>query len=223
MSVAAYDSYADWYEDYVTAGTGGDYHRRLGHLLAELLGAGTGTCLEVCCGTGIHAATLRDLGWTPVGIDLSGGQLRHAAARLPVARADAAELPVRAGSVPAVLVALSHTDVDDYPAVLREVARVLAPGGRLVHLGIHPCFTGAFADRSDPRRLVLSGGYHDTHRRYDAWSPHGVRARVGATHLPLAALLTAVLDAGLTLTAARETGPDGAYPDLLALTAHKPT
>jgi hypothetical protein len=117
MSVAAYDSYADWYEDYVTAGTGGDYHRRLGHLLAELLGTGTGTCLEVCCGTGIHTAALRDLGWTPV----------------------------------------------------------------------------------------------------------GVRARVGATHLPLAALLTAVLDAGLTLTAARETGPDGAYPDLLALTAHKPT
>jgi SAM-dependent methyltransferase len=139
-----------------------------------------------------------------------------------VARADATALPVRDASVPAALIATAHTDVDDYPAVLREVARVLAPGGQFLHIGVHPCFVGAFADRSDPRRPVLSDGYHDRHRRFDAWSPHGVRARVGATHLPLAALLTAFLDAGLTVTGVREAGPDGAYPDLLAVAARRP-
>ncbi|GAB3079784.1 hypothetical protein GCM10027186_42530 [Micromonospora schwarzwaldensis] len=39
-------------------------------------------------------------------------------------------------------------------AALTEAARVLPPGGRLVHVGVHPCFVGAFADRSEPERVV---------------------------------------------------------------------
>src|SRR5206468_7694060 len=97
-------------------------------------------------------------GGTPVGVDLSLRQLRHAAARLPVAAGDAARLPVADASVPAAVCLLAHTDVPDYPAVVREVARVLAPGGRFVHIGVHPCFAGAFADRSDPARIVVDSG-----------------------------------------------------------------
>ena len=31
-----------------------------------------------------------------------------------------------------------HTDVEDFGAVMREVARCLCSGGRLVYLGVHP-------------------------------------------------------------------------------------
>ncbi|MFL6125350.1 hypothetical protein [Actinophytocola sp.] len=41
-----------------------------------------------------------------------------------------------------------------YPAVLREVARVLRSGGVFVHVGVHPCFRGGFADHSDPDAVV---------------------------------------------------------------------
>ncbi|WP_405430575.1 hypothetical protein [Micromonospora sp. NBC_00617] len=44
-----------------------------------------------------------DLGWTPVGVDLSGGQLRHARGRLPVARGDASTLPIADTSLPAAM------------------------------------------------------------------------------------------------------------------------
>ncbi|MEE3917834.1 class I SAM-dependent methyltransferase [Micromonospora sp. BRA006-A] len=71
-----------------------------------------------------------------MGVDLSGGQLRHARARLPVARADATALPLSTGAVPAVACVLAHTDMPDYPAAVAEAARVLAPGGRLAHVGV---------------------------------------------------------------------------------------
>ncbi|MCX4388412.1 methyltransferase domain-containing protein [Micromonospora peucetia] len=220
MTVAAYDAYADWYEAFATD-TSNDYMTQVRSRLRDLLGAGSGRCLDLCCGTGLQAAELRALGWHPVGVDLSAGQLRHARPRLPVARADAAALPVADASVPAVACVLAHTDVPDYPAVIAEAARVLAPGGRFVHVGVHPCFTGAFADRSDRERIVIDGGYAERERSFRAWSPHGVRVRVGAWHVPLADLLNAVTDAGLTLVRTAEAGL-GPVPDLFAFLAIRP-
>ncbi|MCX5420989.1 class I SAM-dependent methyltransferase [Streptomyces sp. NBC_00078] len=205
---AAYDEHADWYNDHMSADGRGDYVRTVHVALGDLLGPGGGRCLDVCCGTGAHASRLRQLGWARVGVDLSGGQLRHAARRLPVALADATALPLADASVPAAVCVLASTDVPDYAAVLREIARVLEPGGRFVHLGVHPCFVGAFADRSDPPRVIVDPRYTDRSRRFDGWSSKGVRARVGAWHLPLAALLNAAATAGLRLTRTVETGPD---------------
>ncbi|MFE9689925.1 class I SAM-dependent methyltransferase [Micromonospora sp. NPDC005806] len=221
MTTAGYDAIADWYEEYASD-TSADYMDRVRRQLADLLGTGPGRCLDLCCGTGVHAAALRRLGWDPVGVDLSGGQLRYARTRLPVARGDATRLPVADASVPAVTCVLGHTDLPDYPAVIREAARVLVPGGRFVHAGVHPCFTGAFADRSDPAHIVIDGGYADRERTFRAWNPSGVRARVGAWHVPLADLLNAVTTAGLTLTRVRESGATP-IPDVLAFQASKPS
>jgi hypothetical protein len=33
-----------------------------------------------------------------------------------------------------------HTDVEDFAAIVREVARCLRSGGRFIYLGVHPCF-----------------------------------------------------------------------------------
>lgn len=219
MTVAAYDAHADWYEDYVAAS--GGYTGRVRALVRTLLGPGDGPVLDLCCGGGAHAATLRALGRTPLGVDLSAGQLRHARSRLPVARADAGALPVRDGSVPAVAYVLAHTDVPDHAAAVREAARVLAPGGRFVQVGVHPCFVGAHADRSDPAVTLIDGRYAERVRSFVAWSPHGVRVRVGAWHVPLADLLNAVTAAGLVLERTAESGPDG-IADLFGLVAVKP-
>ncbi|RBI97487.1 SAM-dependent methyltransferase, partial [Micromonospora provocatoris] len=127
MTTPLYDDIADWYEEYAGE-TSSVYMDRVRSVLADLLGDGPGRCVDLCCGTGAHAAEVRRLGWTPVGVDLSGGQLRHARARLPVARADATALPLATGAVPAVVCVLAHTDMPDYPAAVAEAARVLAPG-----------------------------------------------------------------------------------------------
>jgi len=197
MPTAAYDEIADWYEhDYIES-----YGRQdaigVGHLIDELLGHGTGTCLEVGCGTGFHADRIRHLGWTPVGVDLSANMLRHARGRLPTARADATRLPIVDSSVSAALTVMTHTDMPAYESVLREVRRVLRPGGLFVHIGVHPCFCGGFADRTDPSAIVIRPGYRGNYWTTDSWTSQGLRNRVGATHRPLAALLNAFLTAGL--------------------------
>jgi SAM-dependent methyltransferase len=222
---AAYDAIADWYEheflgsQLVMGNSANADPLGVSRALRHLLGHGNGTCLEIGCGTGVHAARLRELGWTPVGVDLSAGMLRHARSRLPVARADAERLPVRDGAVPAAIAVMAHTDMPGYPVVLKEGARVLRPGGVLVHVGVHPCFCGGFADRSDPDAVVIRPGYLDSHWTTAAWTDQGVRAKVGATHRPLPELLHAFLDAGLTLERFAEGG--NPTPAVLAVRARK--
>lgn len=186
----------------------------------ELLGPGSGRCLEIGCGTGVNAARLRALGWKPVGLDLSAAMLRHAAGRLPIVRGDAARLPIGSASLDAVVAVMISTDVPDYPAVLREAARVLRPGGRLMHVGVHPCFCGGFADRTDPAAVVIRPGYLDGHWTTASWTTEGVRNRVGATHLPLPGLLNAVSAAGFVLERASEGG--ALVPVVLSLAARLP-
>jgi SAM-dependent methyltransferase len=219
---AAYDEIADWYEDEFLGGRArvavrDDDPLGIDRALRELLGTGSGSCLEIGCGTGVHAERVRELGWTPVGVDISAGMLRHARGRLPFAQADAERLPLRGGSMTAVIAMMVHTDMPGYPAVLREASRVLRPGGVFVHVGVHPCFCGGFADRTDPAAVVIRPGYLDGHWTKASWTDQGVRDKVGATHQPLPDLLHAFLDAGLTLERFAEGGAP--VPTVLALMA----
>ena len=203
--MTAYDAIADWYETTFLA-TQHEDPLALGPALRELLGPGSGPCLELGCGTGVHAGTIRDLGWSPLGVDVSAGMLHHAAGRLPVAQGDAGALPVATGSLAAVVAIMVHTDMPAYPAVLREAARILAPGGVFVHVGVHPCFCGGFADRSDEHAVVIRPGYREPGWTTASWTDRGLRDKVGAAHRPLPDLFHAVLDAGLTFERFAEGG-----------------
>jgi SAM-dependent methyltransferase len=217
---AAYDEIADWYEqEFLPRTQRGTDPIGIVAALRSLLGNGAGTCLEIGCGTGAWASLVRDLGWTPVGIDVSTAMLRHAVGRLPIARADATRLPVADGSLPAAVSIMVHTDMPDYRAVLREAARVLRPDGMLVHIGVHPCFRGGFADHSDREAAIIRPGYLDGHWTKASYTDQGVRDKVGATHVPLPSLLHAFLDAGLVPERFAEGGEP--LPTTLAIRARK--
>ena len=218
---AAYDGIADWYEQDFLGGQAGSDPLGIQRALRDLLGTGRGTCLEIGCGTGVHARQVRELGWTPVGVDVSTGMLRYATGRLPIAQGDVQRLPVRDGAVPAVISVMVHTDMPGYPAILREVARVLRPGGVFVHVGVHPCFCGGFADHTDRDAVVIRPGYLDRYWTRESYTDQGLRDKVGAMHRPLPELLHAFLDAGLALDGFTEGGAP--TPVMFAIKARKPS
>ena len=222
MSTApSYDAIADWYEQEFLARSRGLSEHPLGidHALWALLGRGSGSCLEIGCGTGEWAALIRNLGRAPVGVDVSAGMLRYASDRLPVIRGDAEHLPFASSTLPAVITVMAHTDMPRYPDVLAEAARVLRAGGVFVHVGVHPCFCGGFADRSDSAAVVIRPGYLDSKWTTESWTSQGVRARVGAWHWPLPELIHSFLDAGLAPERLVEGGKP--VPTVLAIRARK--
>ncbi len=103
-------------------------------------GQATGDVLEVAVGTGLNLR-LYPGDVTLTGIDLSDGMLaiaRDRAERLghPVTlrRADAHDLPFEAGSFDTVVCTLGLCAIPDDGKALREMARVLRPGGLLILL-----------------------------------------------------------------------------------------
>jgi SAM-dependent methyltransferase len=217
-NTARYDGLADWYDDYVRSE--GVVSIALASL-GRLLGSGPGQCLDLGCGTGIAFPTLAAQNWTIVGVDVSADQPAAAERRAEsvgarLVRADASELPFPDSSFDAVVSLLTHTDFDDVSAVFREVARVVAPGGHFVYVGVHPCFVGPMAERRTEGTLLLHPGYRRSGWWPDASGP--VRSRVGVNHAALGHLLNAVLDAGYRLKRVEEPGDDD-YPMLLALGA----
>jgi SAM-dependent methyltransferase len=198
--MARYDGIADWYDtDFL-----GELHDPGREAALRLVGAGPGRLLDIGCGTGAHTVAFRDAGWEVTGVDASEDMLRHAQERgLEVVRADATALPFDDASFDAVVSLWTHTDIDDFAKVLAEAARVLRPGGPLVYAGGHPCFVGPhsrfFGAEGIPE---LHPGYLDK-GRYGLEAPgvgtEGLRAKVGAVHLPLGPFLQAFLDAGLRL------------------------
>jgi len=91
--------------------------------------------LDVGCGDG--ARTLANLPPGSVGIDISRRGLELARETVPDARlaqADMVSLPLAADSVDGITAyhAVFHVDREDHPAVYREFARVLRPGGTLL-------------------------------------------------------------------------------------------
>jgi SAM-dependent methyltransferase len=141
--MSRYDAIAEWYDEVSSrwAASGPDGSASW---LTRLLGPGQGWCLDLACGGGRHAAAIEGTSRRVVELELSAGQLRVGRRRglQHLVRADVTRLPVSDASVGAVVLAYVHTDVDDVAPVFAEVERVLWPGGRLVFLGVHPCFVG---------------------------------------------------------------------------------
>lgn len=92
---------------------------------------------DVGTGTGFLAEAALDAGARVIGVDISDGMLaevsnRFADRAFEARRGDAAALPLADGEVDAVVANMVLHHASDPPAAIREMARTLKPGGRLV-------------------------------------------------------------------------------------------
>lgn len=147
---------------------------------AGLLGGVKGQrILELGCGAASGARWLVTQGADVVAVDLSGGMLRHAQSAAqrtgvapPLVQCDALTLPFRAEAFDIVFTAFGAVPfIDDSAAVMREVFRVLRPGGRWVFSTTHP-MRWIFLDDPGPDGLVAVHSYFDR-RPYVEFSSAG--------------------------------------------------
>ncbi|WP_237560544.1 class I SAM-dependent methyltransferase [Halostella litorea] len=130
--VRPFHRFARWY-DLAMPGVDADALRSALELAERPVRRG----LDVAGGTGRAARGLPDVEWTVV--DAAQGMLTRAADRdLAAVRGDAARLPVREGSVDAVVVVDALHHVADQSEAVREAYRVLRPGGVLAVADFDP-------------------------------------------------------------------------------------
>jgi ubiquinone/menaquinone biosynthesis C-methylase UbiE len=160
---ARYDELADWYNDLMQDPARHEPLARAAFgLLSRLIGQGQGAVVDIGCGTGLATETFRALGYQPVGLDISSDQLRLAKALLPVALADAANLPLGTASTQIAYSTFVWSDLDDLRKAISEVYRVLKQGGRFVAIGVHPCFYGSHSQPGPEETVVVHPGYRTT-------------------------------------------------------------
>lgn len=106
-------------------------------LLRWIAGSRPRRAVDVGCGTGRWTVRLG-----AIGVDASAAMLQQAAAkpglRGRLAVGDASALPVASGASDLVICALTLGHVPNACAALRELSRILAPGGTLLLSDFHP-------------------------------------------------------------------------------------
>ena len=168
-----WDAYADEYQ-----ATHGAFLRDIGfvwspegvdeaevHVLGDVA---AGDVLEIGCGAAQCARWLRTQGAHAVGLDLSFRQLQHARridgeteVAVPVVCGTGTDLPFADRSFDVVFSAFGALQfVYDAGRLVREVARVLRPGGTFAFSVTHPV-RWAMPDDPGPEGLVVTSSYFD--------------------------------------------------------------
>lgn len=159
--------------------------------------------IDIGCGEGRLPRDLQRLGYDVTGVDGSATLIAAAREADPAGRyalADAASLPLPDASADLVTAFMSLHDIDDLDGALREIARVLVPGGRLRAAIVHPINSaGRFATRDPDAVFEIKGSYFEERRSNDSFTRDGLTITFASLHRPLERVARAILDAGLLI------------------------
>ena len=195
-----------WIDSMGERGERGDWGRQhvLDPVMMERVRRGKfGNAIDVGCGEGRFCRMLKTAGVKPTGIDPTAAFIELARQRDPggdyrLGRAEALEFAD--GSFDLAVSYITLIDIPDFRAAIGEMARVLRPGGALLMANLTG-FTSACADRG---WVKDDSGEHlhfpvDNYLAERAIWLEWTGIRVENWHRPLAAYMTAFLEAGLTL------------------------
>ena len=185
-------------------------------MLGRITGRSFKRGLDVGCGEGRFCRILKEAGVATTGIDPTTQLLDIARRRDPdgdyrLGRAE--RLEFEAESFDLVISYITLVDIPDFRAAIREMARVLKPGGTLLVANLTG-FTSAGAERGWVKDAQGQELYFPVDRYLDEfcfwlqWD--GIR--IENWHRPLSAYMTTFLEAGLKLTFFAEPGPVSGEP-----------
>jgi SAM-dependent methyltransferase len=179
--------------------------------LIAFIGRGEGQALDVGCGEGRVSRELKSCGYRVTASD-PVRELVNAAKEVgsadDYAVASGTDLPFADTSFDLVMAYNVLMDVEDVPATLKEIRRVLRPAGVLVVSIVHPFSDrGRFATAEATSPFVIQDGYFGCTRFEGTEERDGLQMRFAGWSMPLEAYATALEDAGLAITSLREPVP----------------
>jgi SAM-dependent methyltransferase len=207
---ALWEQHAEWWQREFSAGADPEYEEQILPLVARHL-RGARRVLDIGCGEGQVARRVATLGAGVVGLDPTLSQVRVARDRgggPTFVRARAEALPCADDAFDAVLLCLALEHVEELEVAIREVARVLEPGGRFVLLLCHPLLqapgSGWVEDQTLGEHYWRIGTYLDEDVALDTVAP-GVELLF--IHRPLSRYVHALGEAGLLVDDMEEPPP----------------
>lgn len=194
-------------------------------VLLDMLGEVAGKrILDAGCGEGFLSRLMAGMGARVTGVDLSAKLLEIANERTPaqstidyiladLERLDALE----DASFDLIVSSMALQDLPDYQAALRELFRVLKPGGDCIIAILHPCFSsdGGWVRDEVGKRLYWKVDNYFSERSIEQEWPPGAEQRPLYFHRTLTSYFKAFKTAGFTLEALEEP-----YPSPQALQQH---
>jgi SAM-dependent methyltransferase len=212
-----------------SVGERGDWSREFvldAVMLSRIDGRAFRRALDVGCGEGRFCRILRDRGINAIGVDPTEPMIMEARRRDPHGRyivAGGEQLDFADNQFDLVVCYLALIDIADFRRSIREMARVLAPGGSLLIANLTGYFTAGEAQgwvRDEQGRAL-----HYPVDRYLEEFPQRVHwedISVDNWHRPLAAYMSAFLAQGLALRFFDEPPPHGGDPKQAALYRRAP-
>ncbi len=183
------------------------------------------TGLDLGCGEGTNTRRVAELGAAMTGLDIAPTFLRHAREAedadprgIDYLLGDGLTLPMPDHAFDFVTAFMSMMDMADQPTVLKEVARVLKPGGFLQFSILHPCFVppkrrNVRDERGEAVAVEVADYFDETEGRIERWLFSAIPAeeRAGVTpfsiprfHRTLSNWVSMIVGAGLAIEALGE-------------------
>jgi ubiquinone/menaquinone biosynthesis C-methylase UbiE len=187
----------------------------------DLLPAPGHATLDLGCGEGRFTRALAAAAHDITGVDISPELIELARASDPSGSylvADADSLPFDDRAFDLVVAFNLLSCVGDLPGAIDEVARVLAPGGRLCLSVVHPMYTGG---RPEDGTWTIDSRYLDERLHTEHVRRGDAELTFANVHRPLGSYGAALEEAGLAIEAIREP-PWELVPMFLYLRAIKP-
>jgi len=164
--------------------------------------------LDVGCGEGRLTRDLKTRGYNVIGLDSSPTLI--AAAReldpaIDLRVGDGCAIPLGDAAVDLAIAFMALHDMDAMPKVVRELARVLEPGGKLCFAIVHPINSaGKFEGQTADAPFVIPSSYLGEFRYEDSVERDGLTITFRSMHRPVEIYFRALEDAGFLVEALRE-------------------
>jgi SAM-dependent methyltransferase len=162
--------------------------------------------LDIACGEGRVSRDLRSMGHRVLGIDsswvMSHAAATHSSDATPAVVAEATSLPLPNEVADCAVAFMALHDIDALQAAIREIARVLTPGGTLALAIVHPIRScGEFLRDSGglARDFVIDRSWYQPSRQAGTFSRDGLTMTFHSQHRPVQAYTEELADAGFLI------------------------